>query len=70
MEGRGVIQQVSGIRVSVSKDFVQHLAYNQEVFFHPKGAKWHFSVTAVWLGTQTGWTVRKQWPLAKRKAIP
>lgn len=30
--GRSVTQEVSGIRVSVSKGFVPHLASNQEVF--------------------------------------
>lgn len=78
LEGRGVTQEASGIRVSVGKDFVQQRAYNQEVLFHLQGAKLHFSVPAVWLGTQTGFTqdtdsldtVRKRRPLTKRKAIP
>ena len=54
-EGWGDTQEVSGIHVSVRKDFVQHLACKQDVFY-PRGAKWHFSDPAVWLGTPTGFT--------------
>ena len=34
------MQEVCGVHVSVNKNFVQNLSYNQELALFPKGAEW------------------------------
>lgn len=68
--GRGVAQEVLGTQVPVRKDPGQHLACTQEAFFHPKGAQWHWCVTAVGLGTRTGLTQDRGSQNSQKSAAP